>query len=494
MPIAAAEEMALELGEYTHDPLGFARVAYPWGERDLSDSKGPRQWQSGILRHIAKHLGNSSTRHTPLRIAVASGHGIGKSAELSMVTHWAMSTCDDCKVVLTANTATQLATKTAPEVGKWFRLSVNAFWWDLKATSITFADQKHGRSWRADFIPWSEHNTEAFAGLHNKGKRIVLIFDEASAIADPIWDVAEGALTDEGTEIIWLAFGNPTQNTGRFRECFGRLSHRWKTFQIDSRTVEGTNKEQISKWEADYGPDSDFFRTRVRGEFPLAASTQFIASDVVERARSYRAEGYDRLPRILACDVARFGDDQTVNVMRQGRYAQILGKYRGLDTEQVAQKLIEDVDKHQPDATIIDGDGIGGGVIDHLNHRGYREKAKVFPFHGGASPNDPAMWLNKRAEVWGAMRDWLQAGAQIPDDPELAEELTAQPYDVARGKRDGCIFLLSKQDMKEKMGLRSPDCADALAMTFGVKVAPKPKAEPMEHVYYPGESNLAWLR
>ena len=140
-------------------------------------------------------------------------------------------------------------------------------------------------------MPWSEHNTEAFAGLHNKGKRIVLIFDEASAIADSVWQVAEGALTDENTEIIWLAFGNPTQNTGRFRECFGSLKHRWKTFQIDSRNVDGTNKAQIAKWIEDYGEDSDFVRVRVRGEFPRAGSSQFIPSDVVAAARNYRRNG-----------------------------------------------------------------------------------------------------------------------------------------------------------------------------------------------------------
>ena len=165
--------------------------------------------------------------------------------------NWAVSTCEDTKVVITANTDTQLRTKTAPEVGKWQRLSITSHWLDVQATSVAARDKDHAKTWRADFVPWSEHNTEAFAGLHNKGKRIVLIFDEASAIADKVWEVAEGALTDEGTEIIWIAFGNPTRNVGRFRECFRRFKHRWKARQIDSRTVEGTNKEQIAKWATD---------------------------------------------------------------------------------------------------------------------------------------------------------------------------------------------------------------------------------------------------
>ncbi|RRF76892.1 hypothetical protein EAO18_26305 [Klebsiella pneumoniae] len=85
-------------------------------------------------------------------------------------------------------------------------------------------DPDHDKRWRADAIPWSEHNTEAFAGLHNERKRIVVVFDEASNIADLVWEVAEGALTDEDTEIIWVAFGNPTRNTGRFRSASANIN------------------------------------------------------------------------------------------------------------------------------------------------------------------------------------------------------------------------------------------------------------------------------
>src|SRR6185312_15461184 len=322
-------EMAQDLAGFTHDPNSFMRYAYPWGEGDLEQSGGPRKWQSEVNGLIEEHLKNPETRFQPLFIAVSSGHGIGKSAEIAMLIDWAKSTCEDCKVVVTAGTGTQLSTKTAPEVSKWFRRACNASWWDINATSIRYRSEKRQANWRTDFITWSEHNTDAFAGLHNQGKRILLVFDEASAIGDKVWEVAEGAMTDEKTEIIWIAFGNPTQNTGRFRECFGRFKHRWKTFQIDSRTVEGTNKAQLDKWVEDYGEDSDFVRVRVRGEFPRAGSNQFIPSDVVSMCRKYRAEGYQHLPKILSVDVARFGDDQTVIGYRQGRKSGILAKFRG---------------------------------------------------------------------------------------------------------------------------------------------------------------------
>lgn len=135
-------------------------------------------------------------------------------------------------------------------------------------------------------IPWSEHRTEAFAGLHNQGKRIIVIFDEASAIPDVIWETTEGALTDADTEIIWGVFGNPTRNTGRFRECFGRFRHRWHLWQVGSRATKLTNKEQINQWIADYGEDSDFVRVRVRGVFPRAGDMQFISTEMAEAAMS----------------------------------------------------------------------------------------------------------------------------------------------------------------------------------------------------------------
>jgi hypothetical protein len=243
--------------------------------------------------------------------------------------------------VLTANTDTQLRTKTWPEVSKWFRLAINAHWWTVNATSIVSREKGHERIWRADAIPWSENNTEAFAGLHNKGKRIVVIFDEASAIADKIWEVTEGALTDEDTEIIWLAFGNPTQNTGRFRECFGKYKHRWKTFQIDSRTVEGTNKEQLDKWIEDYGEDSDFVRIRVRGEFPRAGSSQFIASDAVAAARKYKAEGFEHLPKIWQWMWRGLAMTRLSSGIRQGRKFAYWRSYEDSIHGQVAERVIE---------------------------------------------------------------------------------------------------------------------------------------------------------
>jgi hypothetical protein len=466
-------QLQADIAALTHDPYAFALYAYPWGEKELSDSAGPRKWQTVILKEIAAHLQNPTTRHQPYRVAVASGKGIGKSALISMLINWGMSTCEDCKVVVTANTATQLATKTVPEVHKWTRLAVNRHWWELKATSLTSREKGHEREWRTDFIPWSKENMEAFSGLHNQGKRMIFIFDEASGIHDTIWGNVEGTFSDTNTEILWIAFGNPTRPSGRFRECFGKYRQDWRTFQIDSRTVEGTNHEEQARQVAAHGEDSYHVRIWIRGEFPLVGSDQFISPADVERARKARAEGYETLPKVLSCDVARFGDDQTVIGYRQGRKAVILERLRGKDTVFVAERVIHWKEQENPQAVVVDGDGLGAGVVDQMRHRGY----DVFEFHGNATPNDVNKYKNKRAEVWGMMREWMPNG-DIPDDPELAADLTGPLYDY---NADGQIVLESKDDMKER-GLSSPDCGDMLAMTFGVKVAP-PKARPAPKKY-----------
>lgn len=451
---------------FQHNPLAFARYAYPWGSGELADANSPRDWQTAILRDIGAHLSDPVTRFQPLRIAVASGHGIGKSALISMVTDWAMSTCEDCRVVVTANTDTQLRTKTWPEVGKWFRLSINAHWFNVTATAVASVDPEHARSWKADAVPWSDHNTEAFAGLHNKNKRIVLIFDEASSISDRVWEVAEGALTDENTEIIWLAFGNPTRNTGRFRECFRKFRHRWRHYQIDSRTVEGTNTAEIAKLAEDYGEDSDFFKVRVRGMFPAMSSKQFISTTDVDEAygREYQAAQYIFAPKILTCDPAWEGDDALVIALRQGLVFQILRVIPKNDNDIHVAKLISQLeDQHEADAVFVDA-GYGTGIISAGRTIGKNWQVVWF---AGASLD--AGCLNKRAEMWKNMRDWLKDGGAIPNDQGLYDELISSET-VPR--TDGKIQLESKADMK-KCGLPSPNKADALALSFAFHVTKK---------------------
>ena len=112
--------------------------------------------------------------------------------------------------------------------------------------------------------------------------------------------------------------------------------------------------------------------------------------------------------------------------LRQGRQFRILGKYRGLDTVETANRVIDAIEAEEPDATVIDGDGLGAGVVDQVRNRGFG--SRLHEFHGGGKPDDAFKYFNKRAEVWGLMRDWLMATAEIPDDAELAIDLCGPQY------------------------------------------------------------------
>lgn len=466
----ASQELVELAAACTHDPLRWARLAYDWGMGELAGVIGPRKWQAEVMGDISVHLKNPETRHMPLMLSVASGHGIGKSACIGMIINWAMSTCEDCKIIVTANTDTQLRTKTSPEIGKWARLSITSSWFNPQSASVASLDPEHSKTWRCDMVPWSEHNTEAFAGLHNQGKRIVLIFDEASAIADKVWEVAEGALTDENTEIIWIAFGNPTRNTGRFRECFRRYKHRWIGRQIDSRTVEGTNKAQIQKWIDDYGEDSDFVKVRVRGLFPSMSSRQFISEvDVTEAyGKELRPDQYSFAPKILTCDPAWEGDDELVIGLRQGLAFRILHRMAKNDNDLVvAQILARFEDEEQADAVFVDA-GYGTGIVSAGQGLG-RDWLLVW-FASGSSDIG---CLNKRAEMWKAARDWLKGGGAIPADPTLRDELQA-PEIVPR--IDGKTQIESKKEMKAR-GVPSPNRADALVLSFAFPVAKRNPAD-----------------
>jgi hypothetical protein len=474
-------ELVEEAARYCSDPLGFVIFAFPWGSGELQDHLGPDDWQRDILTEIGAKLRAGDINVTQaIQIAVASGHGIGKSALVSWLILWAMCTFEDTRGVVTANTDAQLRTKTWAELAKWYRRCIFASWFEFTATALYARDEAHSKTWRIDMVPWSERNTEAFAGLHNQGKRVVLIFDEASAIPKIIWETAEGALTDKDTQIIWAVFGNPTRNTGRFRECFGSLKHRWVTRQIDSRAARMTNKEQLAQWVADYGEDSDFVRVRVRGVFPRAGSTQFIGSDIVEAAASREAHAgvYDAL--VLGVDPARFGDDESVIYIRKGRDGSTHKpiKFRGLDNMQLAARVAEQYEFYRADAIFVDGGGTGSGVVDRLRQL----RIPVIEVQFGASPDrsqpgqEAIAYANKAAEMWGVMKEWLKTGGSIPhDDTDLHSQLTDREYGfVLRDGRDA-IQLESKKDMK-KRGLSSPDIADALALTFAYPVQPNANA------------------
>lgn len=471
------EELLTWLASVRNDPLGFTMGAYPWGELGsvLASFDGPDDWTRELFERIRIGL---LTPNEAIQEATASGHGIGKSATVAWLILWAFCTFPDTRGVITANTETQLKTKTWAELGKWFNLCFfTRDHFTLTATALFSKDPDRERTWRIDMIPWSVKNPAAFAGLHNQGKRILLIFDEASEIADVIWETAEGALTDTDTQILWLVFGNPTVNSGRFRECFEGGTHHehWHTRQIDSRTVRITNKARFEKWIRTYGADSDFVRVRVLGQFPRRGLQEFFSSLDIESAMSRELPFTDRsTPLAVGVDVARYGANNSVIFPRKGRDARSIAResFNGLSTTELSNKIFECWLRLRPDGIFIDGGGVGGGVVDQCRNMRLAVTDVQFgsrdDITGIVFDTTGEQYANKRAAMYGALRSWLKSGV-LPADPELKTAMLSIRYTFNNKDQ---IQLVSKEDLMDENSNLVLDDLDALALTFGGPLAP----------------------
>jgi hypothetical protein len=306
--------------------------------------------------------------------------------------------------------------------------------------------------------------------LHNQGKRIIVIMDEASAIPKIIWDTIEPVMTDASTEVIWAVFGNPLHSSGPFREIWGRSAHRWRLRgHVDAREVGISDKNQIEEWREDHEEDSYFFMTRVRGLFPSQSALQFIPTDLVEAAMEREVIMNPRDPLIMGVDVARFGDDNSVIYLRRGLDARSIPPIilHDTSTDKLEDEILRICSECHVDVIFIDGGGVGGAVVDHLRNR-YNLPVEDIQFGSRPSRGDQIKYAQKRSEMWGALRDGLKYLA-IPYSAELRDELISPEFDY---NLKGELQLEKKSEMK-KRGLKSPDQADALALTYARPVFPR---------------------
>jgi hypothetical protein len=457
------------------DPLAFVLYTFPWGQAGtpLEHFPGPRKWQRQILGDLRDHIkaNNGKVDFDTARLAIASGRGIGKSALVSWLTIWMLSSRIGSTTIVSANSEAQLRSVTWAEITKWLAMSLNSHWFEIAATRIMPAkwltelverDLKKGtRYWSVEGRLWSEENPDAYAGVHNFDG-VMLIFDEASGIPDSIWSVSDGFFTENTPHRFHLAFSNPRRNTGYFYETFHSKRAFWQTRTIDARDVEGTDKNLYQRIIDEYGPDSYQASVEVYGNFPSEGDDQFIGSNLVDDAMKRPPAKDTSAPIVIGVDPARFGADATVIAIRQGRSILELRRHRGADTMEVAGYVIDAIEQFQPALVCIDEGGLGAGVVDRLKEQRYKIRGVNF----GNKAKNQTMWGNKRAEMWGAMRDWLKTG-HIPSDRFLKTDLISP-----RTKPDsrGTLFLESKKDMKAR-GLASPDAADAIAVTFAFPVA-----------------------
>lgn len=482
--------LADEVSRFYADPLGFVLFAFPWGEPGaLEKHTGPDDWQRAFLTTLGEEVARNGFDGVnpvrPIRRAVSSGHGIGKSTLVAWLVAWIMSTRPGAQGTITANTFAQLQSKTWASVKRWMGLCVTAHWFRVADHRMYHVDYKD--SWFCAPQSCREENSEAFAGQHAADSTSFYIFDEDSGIADKIHEVSEGGLTDG--EPMAFRFGNPTKTSGGFHKaCFGSERDLWNPTIIDSRDCRYTNKAQLDEWVQKYGENSDFVRVRVRGLPPSAGDLQFIDSETVFKAQKRDVVNLGDEPLVAGLDVARGGGDECCLRFRRGNDARSIKPLR-IPGEQardsmrlvaaVSAALDQKYDGDKVHTLFVDATGgsVGGPVADRLRQLGYNAVDVQF---GGESPDDH--YANMRAYMWGRMRDWLHGNGAIDASADLETDLAGPGYH--HDKRDR-VLLEAKEDMK-KRGLDSPDDGDALALTFAAPVgvpARRSTVAPMPQVW-----------
>lgn len=394
-------------------------------------------------------------------MAIKAGHGVGKTTLLAWVTLWFMLTRKPFKIPITANSQDQLRDVVWAELRKWHnrlptelraQIEVNSERLYLSADPGCFAVARTA----------SKDNPEALQGFHEDN--LLFVIEEASGIDDIVFQVGQGSLSTPRSKAIM--FANPTRTSGFFYDAFHRMRERWALMTVSSEEVERAHGH-ISDIAEQYGRDSNIYRVRVLGEFPLSEDDVVIPLHLCEAAVRRKVAPLASLRPVWGLDVARYGDDRTALAKRQGNVMLEKTKFwRGKDTMQTAGLIMEEwhtteqINKAElPSEILVDVIGIGAGVVDRLRELGL----PVRGINVGEAPAIRDRFMRLRDDLWWRARDWLTAADSVlADDDALIAELTGPKYHLTSG---GKVQVESKDDMK-KRGIRSPDLADAFCLTF----------------------------
>lgn len=479
-----------------NDPEAFVRFVFPWGKPNtpLSKKKGPRKWQIEVLRDIRDHITNNNIFDTNdmLRLCRCSGRGIGKSALVSWLIIWMLTTRIGSTVIVSANSESQLRSVTWGELMKWITMAIHSHWWEKPATKLVPAEwitelvekdlKKGTRYWAAEGKLWSEENPDSFAGAHNH-EGMMVIFDEASGIPDSIWSVAAGFFTEAIPDRYWFAFSNGRRPEGYFYDCFHSKADFWKAKQIDARDVEDTDKSIYAQIISEYGEDSNEARVEVYGQFPNIGDGQLISVQTVDAAIEREPYKDVTAPVIMGIDPAGKGKDFTCIQVRKGRDLLHTIRFKEDDAMAIVGRIISSIREYNPKLVVIDEGGLGFGISDRLKEQGFAVRGINFANRS----SNKKKWRNKRAEIWCNMEEWLRTG-HIPMDRKLKTELISQKY---KYDSNGAVQLVSKEEMKS-----SPDSADALAMTLAFpmfKDSELVKSIPLIRKTYYHNTDTGWM-
>ena len=397
-----------------------------------------------------------------------SGRRVGKTTTLAWAAQWFETTRLDARTLVTAPSAGQLEDAFVPEFRKWVNRLPD--WlrdlWELKKERFEFRfDERQPFDNFITIKTARKDSPESVQGMN--APNVLVLIDEAAGVDESIWTSLSGSLGGEesfGQNQVLLT-GNPNRTSGFFFTSHNRDKEHWTTFHTSSVECEMVSRRWIAEMEREHGRDSDPFRVHVQGEFPVGESNAVIPLALVESAVLRDVEPIPDAPIIWGVDVARFGDDRSALCKRRGNV--LLGNiqtWKSLDTVQLAGLVHAEYEaaahNYKPQAVHVDVIGIGAGVVDNLRRLG----VPVRGVNVAEAPSLKGQHLNLRAELWFEMKAWLeQLDVRLPNDEELRQELVAVRYEYTPS---GKIKLERKRDMA-----KSPDKADALALTFATNAA-----------------------
>ncbi len=425
------------------------------------------QWQLDALVDLG---GDTNPRR---RLTMRACTGPGKSAVLAWI-GWHRLTCFAEKgehpkgAALSGEGRDNLRDNLWAELSKWQQRSkflMAAFTWNKEQI---FAND-HPQTW---FLSARSYAKDAdndaigrsLSGLHSKFPFVLL--DEIGAMPITVGQKASQIFTGGVVDGLIASAGNPVTTSGLlYHICTNERA----TNTIVTITADPDDPNRTPRVDADYareqikthGRDNPWIKATILGEFPPGDFNSLISLEDVEAAmrKHLREDQYAFSQKRLGIDPARFGDDRTCIFPRQGLASFKPVVMRGARSNEIAARVATAKEKWGSELEFVDGTGgFGSGVIDSLMQAGHTPHE--IHFSGKATD---VRYFNKRSEMWFLMAEWIKRGAALPNDPELARELTVPTYAFINGK----FQLEPKDQIKARLGF-SPDLADALALTFAL--------------------------
>ena len=387
------------------------------------------------------------------RIAVLGANGTGKDYATGRLVWWWLATHYPAKVVIMAPTHRQVHDVVWREVRQAYAEAAHV---------IGGRMQPRASRWEYDdehfMIGFAVSDALAIQGFHSPNLLVVL--SEAHGIEQ---DQIDSIKRLNPSTIVMT--GNPLSASGEFHDAFHQMSDLYETIQIsafdtplDDPRPGMVTRDIIAERAIEWGEDSPLYKASILGQWVEGMDDAVVSLADARAAVDRQSEPHDTA--VLGVDVARFGGDASIIYRRAGPVARLVYRRIGASTMELVAAIQNALDEGVTEV-IVDAVGVGAGVYDRLKE--LRLPVRITEFQGGMKARDPSRYSNATAECWWGMAQAFRQGVlDIEDDRRLIAQVTSRTYSEAS---DRTIRLESKDDIRKRGG-RSPDEADALAMTY----------------------------